>query len=44
MNSEEKQDLARRRRNARRTAWVLFAIVLMIFATFFLSGVLGRGV
>lgn len=38
-----KAEMARRRRNARRTALLLMVIALAIFATFILSGVLGRG-
>jgi hypothetical protein len=38
------EELKRRRRNALRTAWVLAAVAAAIFATFFLSGVIGRGV
>ena len=35
-------DLSARRARARRTAWVLAAVAAVIFATFVLSGVLGR--
>ncbi len=35
-------DLNARRARARRTAWVLAAVAAAIFATFVLSGVLGR--
>ncbi len=37
-------ELARRRRNARRTAIVLAVIVLSIFVAFLVTGVTGRGV
>ncbi len=37
-------ELARRRRNARRTAIVLAVIVLSIFVAFLVPGVTGRGV
>lgn len=36
-------ELARRRRNARRTAIILGLIALAIFVTFFMTGVTGRG-
>ena len=36
-------ELARRRRNARRTAIVLALIALAIFVAFFMTGVTGRG-
>ncbi len=36
-------ELARRRRNARRTAIILALIALAIFVTFFMTGVTGRG-
>jgi len=44
----EKQDiapdeLARRRKNARRTALFLGAIVLAIFIAFLITGITGRG-
>jgi hypothetical protein len=35
-------DLQQRRAAARRTAWILGAIVIVIFVSFILSGVLGR--
>jgi hypothetical protein len=35
-------ELRERRSAARRTAWILFAVVLVIFTTFFLTGVVGR--
>jgi hypothetical protein len=37
------EDLARRRRNARRTAIILALIALAIFVAFFMTGVTGRG-
>lgn len=37
------EELARRRRNARRTAIILALIALAIFVTFFMTGVTGRG-
>ena len=36
-------ELARRRRNARRTALILAVIVLAIFVTFLATGITGRG-
>jgi hypothetical protein len=35
-------ELRERRSAARRTAWILFAVVLVIFVTFFLTGIMGR--
>jgi hypothetical protein len=35
-------ELRERRAAARRTAWILAAVVLVIFTTFFLTGVMGR--
>ena len=35
-------DLQQRRSAARRTAWLLAAIVVLIFTAFILSGVLGK--
>jgi hypothetical protein len=37
------EELARRRRNARRTAIILGLIALAIFVAFFMTGVTGRG-
>jgi len=36
------RDLRRQRSNAVRTAWALAVVVLLIFAAFVLSGVLGQ--
>lgn len=38
-----RDELLRRRKNARRTALVLGAIALTIFVTFLMTGVIGRG-
>lgn len=38
---KEQRDIGRQRSNAVRTAWVLAVIVLVIFAAFVLSGVIG---
>ena len=38
-----REELDRRRRNARRTAVILALIVLAIFVTFLVTGVTGRG-
>jgi hypothetical protein len=35
-------NLEQRRAAARRTAWILGAIVVVIFVSFIMSGVLGR--
>jgi hypothetical protein len=37
------EELARRRRNARRTAIILALIALAIFVAFLMTGVTGRG-
>ncbi|HVJ38132.1 MAG TPA: hypothetical protein VM687_10075 [Stenotrophomonas sp.] len=34
--------LAERRRRARRTAWVVATVALLVYAGFILTGVLGR--
>jgi hypothetical protein len=34
--------LAERRRRARRTAWVVAAVALLVYTGFILTGVLGR--
>jgi len=34
--------LAERRRRARRTAWVIASIAVLVYAGFILTGVLGR--
>ncbi len=38
-----RDELARRRGNARRTALILAAVVLAIFVAFLVTGVTGRG-
>ncbi len=43
MTDIDREELARRRGNARRTAWILALIVLAIFVTFLVTGVTGRG-
>jgi hypothetical protein len=35
-------ELEQRRAAARRTAWILGAIAIVIFVTFIMSGILGR--
>jgi hypothetical protein len=38
----DKQDIEQRRRAARRTAWKLAIVALVIFGVFFMTGITGR--
>jgi hypothetical protein len=41
-NKTDRHDIDERRRAARRTAWWLAIVALIIFSMFLLSGVIGR--
>lgn len=42
MTEPAKNELEHRRRNARRTAYLVAAVAVAIYAMFWLSGVIGR--